>query len=155
MTATQPGIFRYRQIGDQGCHGVGLPQKSLTAEPPVDAERDEVGRFKPGHKTLNPGGRPRKLRELEAAMLEAHGMGAVEVLGMFRALAMDPDENGKVRVAAGDRFLHWLGVNPHTKADQEDVTKLQMDQLVARLLQQPEVRERVRAQLRVIDGGIE
>ena len=60
---------------------------------PVRARRGAGRPFEPGT-SGNPGGRPRKLRELEEAIQAAHGVPEVlEVLGKVREQALTGDMN--------------------------------------------------------------
>lgn len=64
--------------------------------------REVRGRYRPG-KTGNPGGRPKGLAKL---VRETIGEGAAKALIMaFYDMAMDPEEDGRVRVAAGKEVL--------------------------------------------------
>jgi hypothetical protein len=65
-------------------------------------QTDNSGRFPPG-KTGNPGGRPKGLAKL---VRETIGEGAAKALiQAFYDLAMDEDQDGRVRVAAGKEVL--------------------------------------------------
>jgi hypothetical protein len=101
-----------------------------------DAERGPDGRFPKGV-SGNPGGRPRRVVELEEAITGAHG--APEVLGVLsklRELAVAGD------VPAAKAYLDRVvgPVRPDPPGVQDDLSQVPTEDLVRRALQNPELR---------------
>jgi hypothetical protein len=78
-------------------------------------ERRDDGTLAPGS-TANPGGRPKKLRALEAAILEAETPERVkEVVNAMRAMALSGDAKGAP--AAAKVYFQVIGINTKVEAD--------------------------------------
>jgi len=72
--------------------------------------------FEPGGPSPNPGGRPKKLRALEAAILEAETPERVkEVVNAMRAMALSGDAKGAP--AAAKVYFQVIGINTKVEAD--------------------------------------
>jgi hypothetical protein len=113
------------------------------------------GRF-PAGRSGNPGGRPKRLAELEEAIYKALGDKVVGVLERLHELVHDPEVDERTAVAAAVAFLDRLLGKPSAPpaaVPEEDPAALDDDELWSHLLANPETAERVRAKLTVMDGG--
>jgi len=87
--------------------------KTTQNRPPATHTPD--GKFAPGN-LANPGGRPRKLRELEAAVLAAETPAKVKkVVRAMRQMALSGDP--KAAPAAAKVYFHVLGLNGKVPED--------------------------------------
>ena len=95
---------------------MSAPKVEPQNRPPADAAaRKADGTFGPGN-IANPGGRPKKLRALEAAILEAETPARVKkVVRAMRLMALSGDP--KAAPAAAKVYFHVLGINGKVPED--------------------------------------
>lgn len=136
---------------------------------PAKPQRDEKGRVLPGGPSLNPGGRLRKVSEIEQLITHCFGPKVLTALQKLFELGMSdathtvvsrsgqeydvPTVDARTKVAALTSFVvHVKGAPRSSSVKDEDTEPLPGDvaEMLRKLFERPELR---RAALTVLEGG--